>query len=827
MATKKRKASKVEAKPRAKPKLSAETKNKKELLMRIHDRFKVMSDADDENRREALEDLKFVNVPGAQWDENMKKERGNRPCYEFNKLRINGKRVINEIRANRPQGKVRSVEGGDQKAAQLREGLCRNIANMSDFDTITDQQAEYQVDAGMGAWRVVTEYSDDTAFDQDILIKPIKNPFCLYADPACQDVLKRDAEDWILTERIANKAYESKYGKAEKISFDAGEFDDEDEWADDETVRVVEYWYKEPYEKEILLVDTPTGRLTVDGSSDEAPGVKAKIAAGEYKLVKSRIARCHRIMMCVASGDAILEGPVERPGSQFPFVLVYGEWKVVDGKVKWHGLHRFSKDAQRSYNVARTSIDETIAQAPQAKYWATPEQAKGHTTMWGEAHKKNFPFLLFNADPKQPGAPQRMGGPEVPVALIQQTMVSSQDIRDTSGLHEASFGEESQEKSGVALARKQHQAQIVTYNFPDNMAKGVKRTWEILLDYIPEIYDTERELRVIGMDGKEDYETVNEIVPGPPDANGMPTSVRVNDMAAGKFDVTVTTGPSYATQGQETAVILSEMAAKSPEIMQVGGDLMLKAMSLATGLTQLDELGDRWKTILPPAIQKQLEQGKEMPPEVAAGMAKVEQAMQLVQQQTQLVQAAAQEVQESKVASEQAKVNAQKVLADIKIAEAQFDANVTKKLAEISIKEAQVSMREAQLGSDEERSKATIEGAGEAAKALESIDGMVAQFMEAMHAAMAKMRAESGVTVNLPQQQDTRPKSAKIQMVNGERVLVPEYEGGQVPEGGLAAIRLVRDEKGNASAVREYKPKASRVRVSAGPDGSLQQTPEF
>jgi len=60
--------------------------------------------------------------------------------------------------------------------------------------------------------------------------------------------------------------------------------------------------------------------------------------------------------------------------------------------------------------------------------------------------------------------------------------MSAQGIRTTSGLHEASFGEESNEKSGIALARKQNQAQIVTYNFPDNMSKAAKRTGEIILD---------------------------------------------------------------------------------------------------------------------------------------------------------------------------------------------------------------------------------------------------------------------------------------------------------------------------------------------------------
>ena len=72
--------------------LSKEEQEK--LLERIKDRYDTMYDSDQENRREALDDLKFVNVPGYQWDDNMKQERGQRPCYEFNKLRISGKRVL-------------------------------------------------------------------------------------------------------------------------------------------------------------------------------------------------------------------------------------------------------------------------------------------------------------------------------------------------------------------------------------------------------------------------------------------------------------------------------------------------------------------------------------------------------------------------------------------------------------------------------------------------------------------------------------------------------------------------------------------------------------
>ena len=192
----------------------AEGSKNKKLLEKIRKRYTIMTEADEYNRRLAMDDMKFVNVPGSQWDYNMKIERGNRPCYEFNKLRITCKRIINEMRANRPSGKVRGTEDGDKETAEIYEGLIRNIWNVSDGDTVIDTAAEYQVTSGMGAWRIITEYANDNAFDQDIKIEQIQNPFCLYADPSAKDILKRDAYDWILTEKISNESFEQKHGRS-------------------------------------------------------------------------------------------------------------------------------------------------------------------------------------------------------------------------------------------------------------------------------------------------------------------------------------------------------------------------------------------------------------------------------------------------------------------------------------------------------------------------------------------------------------------------------------------------------------------------------------
>lgn len=722
-----------------------------ELVTKIRKRFQVMLDADQRNRDDAIEDMEFVNIPGRQWDENMKIERGDRPCYEFNKLRVTSKRIINDMRANRAAGKVRAVEDNDKETADIYEGLIRNIWNISDGDSIIDNAAEYQVNGGMACWRVNTRYADDTAFDQDLVLEAIPNPFCLYADPGCKDSLKRDAKDWILTERIPKEDYEERYPDAEVIEFDGGAWDDKDEWDDGEHIRVAEYWYKEPVEKELWLLED--GKV-IDSTTEEA----AKI---DQKMIKRRRSiETNQIKMCIVSGNAVLEGPVDWAGSEFPFVMVYGETVIVNGREYWYGLVRFAKDAQRSYNVSRTSITETIAQAPQAKFWATPEQAKGHTGKWAEAHKKNFPFMLYNPDPKTGNRPpQRMGGSEVPVALIQEANMASEEIKAVTGIYDASLGNRSNEQSGRAIYARQQQGEIATFNYGDNMSKGIRRTWEILVDLIPRIYDTERSIRILGSDEAEDYVKINAA--GGMDEAGNP--VMVNDLSRGKYDVAITMGPNFTTKRQEASEIYLDLTSKNPDVFRLAGDLIFKSMDLPYS----EDIAERLKLMLPPEVQQLINEGKELPPEARAMMAQAQQAVQMAQQQMAAVQQAAQEVEVGKVENEKGKAEIEKLIAELQTQKAQFEADVAKKLADVAKRDANVRSAEASYEREADR-----QGMAELAKqAMAGILDLQNQFTQQAATVLADIQSRPA------------PERPRIRKLVAERV-----------DGQLQAVAIYDDE---------------------------------
>lgn len=724
-------------------------KESKELLAKIRERFRIMKEADEPNRRAAMLDLKFALVPGEQWDATQKTERGERPCYEFNKIRVTGKRIVNDMRANRPQGKVRAVEDGDKPTADAMEGLIRNIWNVSDGDTVIDYAAEYQVFAGMGAWRVCVDYSDDTSFTQDIRVEALRNPFCLYADPASSDPIKRDAADWIVTDKISAVEYKRRWPSAKVESFEDDSFDDQEDWDDGETVRICEYWYKKPVTKRLLLLED--GRTVEDDGGELDSPVK-----------QTRVVNTQDVYMCIASGSAILEGPTKWAGRQFPFVMIFGEWVVIDGKPQWMGITRFAKDPQRSYNVARTAVTETIAAAPQAKFWATPAQAEGNTGLWAEAHKKLYPFLMYNPDPAAPGAPQRMGGAEVPVALIQEAQIASDEIKAVTGIFDASLGNRSNEQSGIAIRARQAQGEIATFNYSDNMAKGIRRTWEILVDLVPKIYDTERTIRVLGVDGAENYVKVNSVEVDPQTGTLKP----LNDLTRGRYDVAITVGPAFSTQRQEAAEIYTQMVQANPALFPIAGDLIMRSLDLPYA----DKMAERMKTLLPPAIQEMEASKKPVPPEVRAAMQQAEQAMAMAQQHSQLVQAAASELEQEKAAADKAKNEVKIAVAEFEVKRAEFERDVAKALADIAKRDADSAMKQGETDSANDRESLALE----VQNAVGQIQQLAGQFMQQAAQTLAEIQAKQQTNVIVP----PRPRVVRIdsQRVNGRLVAVPTYE---------------------------------------------------
>mgnify|MGYP000888505219 FL=1 len=565
----------------------------KDLLAAARDRMTLAISAWSETREDEIDDLRFyAGSPDNhwQWPADVLATRGSvqgqsinaRPTLTINKLPQHVRQVTNDQRQNRPSGKVIPADDkGDVEVAEIFDGIVRHIEYISDADVAYDTACENQVAYGEGYIRILTEYTDPTSFDQDIKIGRVRNSFSVYMDPMIQDPCGSDAQWCFITEDIPVDEYERQYPNAQPISSlqDQGVGDQSvSQWVNDETVRVADYYYIEHTKKTLNLYYGNVSALS--GSPED----KQMVALG-MKPIRSREVDIKQVKYCKINGFEVLERN-DWAGSHIPVVRVIGNEFEVDGRLYLSGIVRNAKDAQRMYNYWTSQEAEMLALAPKAPFIGYGGQFEGYENQWKTANTTNWPYLEVNPDVTdgQGGTlplPQRSQPPMAQNGLIQAKMGASDDIKGATGQYDSSLGATSNERSGKAILARERQADTGTYHYVDNLARAVRCVTRQLVDLIPKIYDTERIARIIGEDGTSDMARVNPDQPEPVkkivDERGIVIQ-KVYNLGVGKYDVCVTTGPSYMTKRQESLNAMTELLQGNPELWAVAGDLFIKNM---------------------------------------------------------------------------------------------------------------------------------------------------------------------------------------------------------------------------------------------------------
>jgi hypothetical protein len=554
-----------------------------ELIAEVKKFVRESEGADSRERSRMLEDLRFVYEVDHQWSQTERLKRGNRPSYTFNRVIGAVNQVIGDQRQSSPQIKVRGVDGeSDPEVAEINEGLIRNIEDQSDAQTAYDMAFKQAVAGGWGAWRVLPEFKSDRSFEQEIFIKPVYNPFTVFWDPLAQDPRKRDQNKCVIAERISREQHEALFGKEAAEKADNIEVSrDGRGWFTTDQVRIAEYFKREPVDKEIaLLTDgrvvelTDESRVALDEAKRAAQnGVDVPvIARDEGGNEKIRKARSSQITWWKVDGAQILEGPITYDWQFIPVVKMCGRFINIEGQHLSQSLIRHSKDAQRVYNYDRTTMSEVVANSPRAVWLATDEMLTGHEKEWAEANAKNSPVLRYKVDQNaSTGAPTRIPGPDVPAALVQMANMDSDDVKATTGFFDASLGERGPQESGEAIRARQQEGDTGSFEFMDNLAKALEFTGEILIDMIPKVYDTERTVRILGLDGQEDFVKINAY---------DESRERKFDLGAGRYNVSVSVGPAFATQRRESLRTLLDAAKVMPLLAELGPDLIVKNLDV-------------------------------------------------------------------------------------------------------------------------------------------------------------------------------------------------------------------------------------------------------
>lgn len=596
--------------------------------------FQRCSDADNHNRQTALDDIRFSRLE-EQWPDEITKQRNldNRPSLTISKMNAFIRQVVNDARQNKPSIKVHPVDSSaDVETADVINGLIRNIEYTSNADTAYDTAIEQSVSGGFGFWRVSLDYAYDDSFEMDLGIERIANQFSVYGDP---DSMSADSCDWnvaFVVDRITRDEFKRRYkGKANAngdqvdVDFDSDAWSEDRTWTEDDTVLIAEWWQREEVEREIHKLSN--GAVVSQEDLDNDEDLQTALEVGAAKIVTSRRAKSHRVTQTIMSGADILEERVW-PGRYIPIIPVYGDEIVVEGKRYFRSLIHSAKDAQRMFNYWRTMATETAALAPRIPFIGEEGAFAVDAEKWATANTRSWSYIQY-AKGKQPPQRQPMDG-GVAAGALQEALNASDDMKAIIGLYDASLGARSNETSGKAIMARQREGDVATFHFIDNLARAIRHTGRVLIDLIPKVYTTERVIRVMGEDGTPETKQINKPFPQM-DENGQPVIqeeedeygqkiqaavMAIHDLTVGKYDLTVSTGPSFTTRREEAAFQMTEMVRAFPQ----GAPAIAPELAKNLDWPGAQEIAERFgamfplpgKDQIPPQVQQQMQQGMEL-----------------------------------------------------------------------------------------------------------------------------------------------------------------------------------------------------------------------
>jgi hypothetical protein len=602
------------------------TGDKRTLFIAL-ERFRICNDVTSIIRSDALEDLRMYC--GKQWLENILSDRvkDKRPALTINKIPSFVNQVTNDARQNKVAPKVRPVDNvTDPDTAEVIDGLVRSILKNSESESAFSCAQKYQVICGFGYYRLLNDYLNDESFEQELRIEKIENPFSVYFPVHLITTSTfSDAPYCFIRQRISKDEFKARWPNNQTIDFMAQGQGDIN-WTAKDHLYIAEYFD---------VVETPTTiYLMSDGSVIKSKEELKAAKESGLDVVKERETLKKTVKWYLMTEAEILETKTW-PSPWIPVIPVLGE-EVSNyddtGKKVFIGLVRFMKDPQRMYNYWITTYTERLALEPKAPFIAADGQIESYTKVWSSANTKNHGVLPYK--PMSVGGtlvppPQRLAPPQAGDSLFRGVEIASQEMKEVSGIYDASLGSRGNETSGKAIVARQRQGDTANFHFIDNFALSIKHLVRVIVDTIPYIYDSERAIRILGEDMTEKVVTINQ---QHPDKDG-----KLYDLTVGKYDVAVTVGPSYDTKRIETAETLANLLPQIPAVGAVAPDLIMRMLDN----TMSNEIADRLKRFIQaqPNMQGVIDDGKdakadEMGPQAIQAMVQDIQKLQSMHQMT-------------------------------------------------------------------------------------------------------------------------------------------------------------------------------------------------
>jgi hypothetical protein len=572
---------------------------------------------------------------GDQWEEAMITARGeSRPRVVVNLLDQHILQSINAFRQNKPGGKVDPVDNqADPETAEIIEAHIRNIEYQSNAGYAYETAIKYVTTGGFSFWGLDIDFSGVDTLDQELRVIRCADPKLWMIDPASIAPDGSDAKWFIELKRYSREEFEDSYPDSEAAMTDFSPPTDYADWIDSDGVWLCNYWEVKTKKRKLARISASGQTEDVFLDDLEKPDREAVEAEAEaIRDVDYPVVTCYLI-----NGLEVLD-ETEWPGTRIPRYPAYGHETYVQGERRLKSLISDALEPQRMLNYHESLNVEAIALAPTPK-WLMPEGAdEGLDTDWTNPNKARNKVLHWK---------QTSWGESVPPiwqvfepksqAMDIGAQRAQEYIKSTTGQFDPSLGAlDPGARSGKAIEALKAQGANATSHFAAALIPGLNRMYRDIIEVLPKVYRPGQSIRIVGPDQAQKVLQVGQVI------SQNTQGGKTLDFATGRYDVTVSIGPSQASQREEATefadTLLNSPVGQNPQIAP-------KLTAKIIQLRQLGPIGDDLQELLDP-------QPKPNDPEQQAQQ--MQQMAQMNEQLTQELQRVTR-VMETKQAEIQAK----------------------------------------------------------------------------------------------------------------------------------------------------------------------------
>lgn len=631
--------------------------------------------ASDEARTEATNDLYFSRV--SQWDDWLSDYTTLQYRGQFDVVRPVVRKLVAEMRRNPIDVLFRPKDGADPNSADVLMGMYRTDMRHNTAKISVNIAVREQIEAGVGAWRLITEYEDQdpTSNNQVIRRVPIHEA-CTHVvwDSNSKQMDKSDAMHCTVINAMTRDGWKS---FAEKHGFDEDEipsFQNPDmnwlfPWLTSDVVYVGEYYEVEEKKETVFIYQDPLTGDPVSYFQRDIKDVIDELAdKGMVKVAEKKVKR-RRVYKSIITCTTILKNREPIAGEHIPIVPVYGEWSFAGDKEVYEGVVRLTKDGQRLRNMIMSFNADIVARTPKKKPIFWPEQIEGYEYMYGG--NDDYPYYLLNRTDENNGdLPVQpisyMENPEVPQANAYMLEAATNSVSQV-----ATMGVDAEAANGQVAFDTVNQlnmrADLETYVFQDNLATAMRRDGEIYQSMVNDIYDVPRQVMMTLEDGTE--KQVKLLTQAVDYQTG--TVVTLNDIR-GRYECYTDTGPSFQSMKEQNRAEIQELLAKVPPGTPEWQMLLLQYFTLldGKGVEMMREYANKQLVMMglkkpeTPEEIKMVEQAQQQPKEPSPEQTQAQGV--LLQGQAELLKAQNQQMQ---IQVDAAKAEGQNQLNAAKVAE--------------------------------------------------------------------------------------------------------------------------------------------------------------